>query len=502
MKILQTLLFLFLSHILLGQERNFQKEETDNIANRNGVHVPAVRLYNTHRMVQHHADSANKLLFASFVKTDENGKLISGFIAAIDINTKEIRWQIPVSENPLFNLSTDKIIHQEKKDALACYDAKTGKLLWKKAYRLAYASPEHDFAISKLGTVLELKEGNIVYKRNFTENDIWNDVQYLDKDNIVIACDGLHSVNLKTGYGWYYAASTFCRGCIANDRTEDIITNAALIASMILAGTVVIWTNAPENGDNAAGYCSNIIVNDDRIYFASKDKMLCLNKQGRKIWSSNLPKDSASKSAIFLMGDNIFFINKGYGIHNGKPLWRGENFIALYNKQNGTKAYSKSFEATENSLSYLLSGDTMLVHGGNYLHKINCSTGATIAKRATDSNTATYTTFANPDKYYEYTGNNNFESIAYKYPQMHLLTDKAGNAILLNEQLESVKNIPAENCWQAYKEYGNILLLRNNTQTVVLQNGNEILRAVGIDAEIIGNKLVCTNKNTVDIIDL
>jgi hypothetical protein len=68
--------------------------------------------------------------------------------------------------------------------------------------------------------------------------------------------------------------------------------------------------------------------------------------------------------------------------------------------------------------------------------------------------------------------------------------------------LENIKHITAENCWHAYKEYGNTLLLRNNTQTVVLQNGKERLRAVGIDAEIIGNKLVCTNKNTVYIIDL
>lgn len=500
MKILQTLLLLLTANILCAQPLAFKKEEKYNIANKNGTPVSAIRLYNDYNIIQHITDSANNLLFTSFAKTDENRKIISGFITAIDINTQELRWQIPVSENPLFNLSTDKIVHQEKKEALACYNAQTGKLLWKKTYRLAYVSPDHDFAISKLGTILELKEGNIVYKRNFTENDIWNDVQQLDKDNIVIACDGLHSVNLKTGYGWYYAASTLCKGCIANDRTEDIITNAALITSMFLAGTVIIWSNGPETGDNVAGYCSNIIVKDDRIYFASKDKMLCLNKQGKKIWSSNLPKDSASKSAIILMGDNILFINKGYGIHNGKPLWRGENFIALYNKQNGNKIYSKGFEAKENLLSYLLSGDTILIHGGNYLHKTDCRTGATIAKQATDNNGATHTTFANPDKYYEYAGNNSFENITNKYPRQHLLTDKAGNAILLNAQLESVKTITADNCWEAYKEYGNTLLLRNNTQTIVLQNGKEILRAVGTDAELVGNTLISYNGNHIDIV--
>ncbi len=500
MKILQTLLLVLTANILFAQPLALKKEEKYNIANKNGTPVSAIRLYNDYNIIQHITDSANNLLFTSFAKTDENGKIISGFITAIDINTQELRWQIPVSENPLFNLSTDKIVHQEKKEALACYHAQTGKLLWKKAYRLAYVSPDHDFAMSKLGTILELKEGNIVYKRNFTENDVWNDVQHLDKENIVIACDGLHSVNLQTGYGWYHASPTFCKDCIAADQTQEIIANAVALTSAVLTGTVVIWGGSYRTGNNVAAYCSNIIVNDDRIYFASKEKMLCLNKQGKKIWSSNLPKDSASKSAIFLMGDNIFFINKGYGIHNGKPLWRGENFIALYNKQNGNKIYSKGFEAKENLLSYLLSGDTILIHGGNYLHKIDCRTGATIAKLPTDYNTATHTTFANPDRYYEYAGNNSFESITNKYPGQHLLTDKAGNAILLNAQLESVKTITADNCWEAYKEYGNTLLLRNNTQTVVLQNGKEILRAVGTDAELVGNTLISYNGNHIDII--
>ncbi len=502
MKILQTLLLLLCANVIYAQETALRIEENRTAATKDGVPLASTRLRTTHYLVQHKTDTVNRLLFASFIDTNNQGKITSGFIAAIDIDKKEVRWQIPVTENPYFNLSTNKLVHQEKREALACYDAATGKQRWKKAYRLAYASPNYDFAMSKLGTALELNDGNIVYKRNFTENDLWNDVQYLDKDNIVIACDGLHSVNLKTGYGWYYATPTFCRDCVAGNQIDEIITTAAMVTSAFLTGTIMIWGNPYRTGYNVAGYCSNIIVDEDNVFFASKDKLLRLNAQGKKVWSVNLPKDSASGSAIYMMGDKIFFVNKGYGMFNGAPLWRGENFIALYNKQNGSKVYSKGFEAKEHLLSYLISGDTILIHGGNYLHKINCSTGATIAKQATDDATSKYETFADPNKYYECSDGEGMNLIANKYPENHLITQKANGAVLLDQNLQKIKTITAENCWEAYREDGDKRLLRNNKQTIVLQNGKEILRIDGTDAELTGHTLISNSEHYVDMIEL
>jgi outer membrane protein assembly factor BamB len=173
----------------------------------------------------------------------------------------------------------------------------------------------------------DLKTGKAKWVRKIEELEKWQSVIPSNDSNIIAYYSGMHCYNLYNGQGWDYKKimTKQANGKINNDQ----------IAAVILFGMIGVIAVSSNDGDYFSGLCSNVLTTDSNYYFASKNYLNCVSKNGVELWRKELPENLSGTTKIAFMGDAILLINTGTCIKNGQKFLYGYPYIATILKDNG-----------------------------------------------------------------------------------------------------------------------------------------------------------------------
>ena len=385
-----------------------------------------------------------------------NGKL-QGIITQYDLNTGKVSWSSRENYKNLRLFQTDKQLILSNSEQSRFINSKTNSSFDTK-HQVYFVSQKNNIALGyktdlyKTDYYLEginLTNGNILWKTKVPRNFGWNEVLYLNDTTLLIASDGLHSVNLANGGGWHYAATTGQKNYNAGKTAGNIGMGLLLIFGGF--GYFYIGENLLYNVN------SNVLIDNDFIYFASMKEIVKIDKNsGNIIWKKDLPKKEASNSLLFEKDNLIVMINQGFANFDDTTIPYGKPFFAAFNKETGEQKY---FSYTNNSY---------------YLVDI-----------------------------YITDDNNNFFSLK-KSDETKLFLSPDKKIFILDEYFNINKTKNYEDFYVFYAEIGENKLIGNATKTFIIDKNGAKLAEIpaSYNAVLKGNKLFEKKGNIIEVINL
>ena len=340
-------LTLLIPAITFSQKTDFQVFHNEKVMGKNLVdnsQIKGSEYKFPDRIQETFLDTTTGFLTVQLRGLSKNGKWLKskGHILLYDLNKKKLKWskKIAYQVSSLQQFSSTMIFTVANKSY--CLDINNGNELWKVKNNIYYVDPINNIGIgyrfknltgySNELEGINLKKGNVIWKRELNREYGWNDVYYSNDSTMIVVAAGLHAINLNNGKGWDYNTITGKK-----DYTETIAKNAVGVIAGLLTGTSVIATGHNLVRDIVS---NRLVVDSSYTYFASKEQLAKVDIQtGEVIWKHPFPSDLASKSSIFMNDSLVFMVNKGFAFMGQRQLDFGKPFIAAFDRQTGKQKY-------------------------------------------------------------------------------------------------------------------------------------------------------------------
>lgn len=188
-------------------------------------------------------------------------------------------------------------------------------------YALVYANNVDDVL-----SVFDVHTGSTVYTVTIPRQENWADAVNLNDSIVVIAAGGLHCLNVKRGLLWSYAMKT------AVPALGTMVYSPALAASLKKTGNGKITAT----GDAfITQVSSNILVKNNRIYFANSQKAICVELDGKIVWQCDLSDYEPAKMVLNYTEQGIVLVNFGLGVHSGNFVILNSPFVLQLSNETG-----------------------------------------------------------------------------------------------------------------------------------------------------------------------
>ncbi len=424
-------------------------------------------------------DTVNNYLTIQLRGLSKNGKWLEnkGSVVRYDTDERRVLW----SEKIAFQLASIEqfgsfTLHTTGGKSF-CLNNETGEQLWEVKNSILFADP-----VAKIGlgyklqaskgkeNILEgidLTNGQPIWQREISREYSWNDIFYLNDSTLLIGASGLHTLNIFDGTGWDYTTVTGKK-----DYTASAIGTGLGIAAGLLTGTY-----AASTGHNLVrDVVSNVIIDSLNIYFASKEHLVKLNREGKAIWQKSLPSDLTSKSRIFKSGENLIMVNRGYAYMGYRQLDFGTPFIASFDISSGDQNYlvTVSNEKKEIIKGLDQNDDSLFFVYNDHVSKYAISDGQQIIDQSFNIEEFGELNYFMGDQVFIQR-----DSLFLSLPQMdsskHYLYTNSGTVLILNSNLEIENKIEAEDFYIFYLNKNDKKFIAKGNQTYVIDtNGNKV----------------------------
>lgn len=308
----------------------------------------------------------------------------TGNIIQYDIKNQKVLWSKKIAYQSSNLQQFSKTMIHTVANKSYCLDINTGNELWEVKNNIYFVDPIDNIGIgykfkSSTGYSnelegIDLKNGNVVWKRDLNREYGWNNVFYTNDSTMIVVAAGLHAINIKTGKGWDYNTVTGKK-----DYTGTAAANAVGVGLGLLTGTFVMST-----GHNLVrDLVSNTITDSSNIYFASKEQLVKIDKQsGETLWKYPFSNDLASKSSIIMNDSVIFMINKGIAFMGYRQLDFGKPFFAAFDRLSGKQKFLSLINVKDDPiLSYQIQNREIFLVFKNRIAKYSMETGNLIAEK-------------------------------------------------------------------------------------------------------------------------
>lgn len=453
-------------------------------------------------------DSISELLT---IQTNYNEKNIE--LIVYDLKTKKLLWRKLVNFKKNEIVILNKYILLSNKDKTICYNKLDGNEIWHSRRELMYVNQKNEVAFSyythfdksnpdKLIEAISLSDGKKIWTRNIDRYYGWNEIKNINDSTILLSASGLHFINLKNGKGWDYDALTG----ETIPHTNSPLINAAVFASNMAFGlmggyTVFYFTHTE---DLYWDLCSNIVISEKQIYYASKQTITSIDFNGNVIWQTKLPKDITGNSVLALHDSLILLINKGYALKGKETIFYGTPFLACFDKKNGAQFYLKkiSLEANAitdfriiNSAYYLLQKNKIGIYSLENGEFINWELISDIQKQKNNA-------FIDPQNFLikDYSTS----QISQKYDSLLYILLPQNGIIAFNNQLVEKDRINYENLLFKSHTTDDYLFFVNKDEIIVTEKNMKQVGRIKIKNQPIfyNNKILFFNEEKVNIVNL
>ena len=242
------------------------------------------------------SDTASNQLIFSTRKKDPSGRLYvnKGFIAGLDCANDSINW---LYESLRFDLNlTGDFLLFSNDTKTSRYDKKHGFEVYDFSDRIVYTIAANNTGLTYINpkvkdelSCLSLLNGAQLWSAAIPRKEDWMDVKYLNDTTLIIAANGIYAVNINRGLLWSHALLT------AEKNQKSLVYSVVNKANVQKINTSY-KTSTEDNLLSHLG--SNILIDDEVIYFAGKEKLLAVKTNGELLWELDLKKLPISKMIL------------------------------------------------------------------------------------------------------------------------------------------------------------------------------------------------------------
>lgn len=385
-------------------------------------------------------------------------------------------------------------------------DNLTGQQLWEIKTTLVFADPIEKIGLGyriqarkgkeKVLEGIDLTSGESIWQREINREYSWNEVFYLNDSTLLIAASGLHTLNIFDGSGWDYHTVTGKK-----DYTASAVGTGLGIAAGLLTGTFAVSSGH----DLVRDVVSNIIVDSTSIYFASKEHLVKLNKEGQVQWQKSLPEDLTSKSSIFKYKNVLVMVNRGYAFMGYRQLKFGTPFIASFDLKTGEQNFLVTLNNEKKEFIQWMDqkDDELLLVFNEHISRYSLTEGNLISDQhfALDK-FGGLNYFLGEQVFVE--RDSLFISLPALDTSKNYLYVKNGKVLVLNSDLEIEDEVRTEDFYIHYLDRGNKRFIAKADKTFIIDaEGRKIAEVAASDRSIFLNgKLYDAQEQSFQVIDL
>jgi hypothetical protein len=341
---------------------------------------------------------------------------------------------------------------------------------------------------------VDLATGEDVWHRDIPRDYGWNGSYQPNDSTLIILASGVHFINLKTGKGWDVEMATGKK-----DYSGTVATNIAGAALGLLTGTFMYSTGH----NTVTALSSNALIKDEKIYVASKKNLICLDFNGKERWITPMPKDSMSKSSIFIHDSTLYMVNHGYAYFDGKEISFGKSFIAAYDLGTGKTLYQDAVSGVDIIADIHLDRDNIVLLTKDKLLKYELQSGKLITDIAIKN--------SKDDPLTNFVGNQVFENKDSVYQSVVLsdttnlvVATKKNILITFDKNLNAVKEQNFDELHVKKYEWASGSVLMSKKDIIFLDKGNKAKAFIKGEYSFYftGNKLFLVHEKTLIEINL
>jgi hypothetical protein len=506
MRLLYTLVFLcvcFSSKLLSQMQAESIKVTTTQVGvSAISINSLIAKTYNfAYSLYDYKPDTITKQLFFSSRQMGEASTstyLSRGFFAAINTINDSVKW---VNESSLYNIMvTGKNLLLSNEVKSVKYNKLHGYDEIRYDAKLFYSNEKYNrgFMYDKtqpnLLKCVNLTVGNEVWTCSIPREENWVDTQYLNDSTLLIAAGGLHAVSLKSGLLWSFPISTALK------------TNRSFVYSNAKYKTIqeissVIKTSAEDN--LVRQIASNILKDNNHIYFAGKEKLIAVTHSGKQAWQVDLKNYPTSKMLITKTDSSLILVNFGLATHSNNFVTWGKPFIIEIDPISGKILTQFDLSNIENLADFVRTDNAFIFASKNDVQEVKPgSTELKTVLSLSEHKYGEFVDFIDGDEYY-ILKEGYFVPLNFINDQVNYF--RADNNKIYGIEGEELKyEYHYTELFKLDKKYKNRTILYNDQKTLITNSTFELLFTINLAEKnvILNNKIFFMGKSKIYELDL
>jgi len=443
-----------------------------------------------------------------------------GALLFLDFTNDSIVWQRKLPYEVIEIQCDRNIIFKHKKHNNKTYllDPASGSVTKELAHDVFYISEDNiglgykKIPSNKTDSLygIDMNANSILWSRKINRKFGINEIFPFNDSTVLLSASGLHTVNLNNGQGWSMDAVT----------GKEVKSTATYVGIGLAFGVIGVSVMAAIDGMDDRegknmqvrlyGMESNILLDGEFIYYASKDEVFKVDRKGDLIWKKDVRgnrnefKERNSRSFISLQGDDLLVIGRGVAFSPKKQIKHGTPRFSSYDKHTG--------ECKSNFLLKRIVNGPVLDYKSNN-NSIGLLTRDTLMEVMSNNNVKRLSlSFKKKGRAIGFLENNQFiaveDSILVKisdvYPEnYHVLTSK-GIVYRIDENLEIQEHKNKLNYWSVVGQFQSYTVLSlPDTILIINEYGKKIATFSNVSNSCISkNMLYLSEGNKLKVIDL
>jgi len=426
------------------------------------------------RVASYFLDTATNTLTLQVRKLSKNGKKFKnkGEVVLFDLERKKVRWRKPFNYNSQFLLQSNNYLIETKANKSYGISLETGNRLWEVNNELTYLDPftpvglgytaQTFFSTEDRLFAVHLKTGRLLWTRTIDNKYGWDDYYHISDSVMVIASSGVHSLNLFTGKGWDYEAKTG-----KDDYTGTIVSNLIGIAASIMTGSLD-YLSPNTDYTKITNIASNLIEDSAFLYFSSRDRIACVEKDSGKVfWSSKLPKNMTGKTTLHIHKLILYAVCYGYAYSEGEKIFQGHPYVAAFDILNGSQKYFHPLPSDEIIHTLYFKEDRVFIMLKNSMISYDLAEGKTLSIESYKTDSIGTLTYFLSDEVYFNNQSAIFNVTRSDTTKQYIYTSK-GKILILDEEMKIVKLIDYPEPLVSYATSGPYTFLSQGEKTIIV----------------------------------
>jgi len=318
-------------------------------------------------------DTAEGKLYFTVREMDGSGKFYknNGYQYAMNLNSDSIEWVNDVRKFDLSNSQDPLIISSEVSSSI--FNKSTGLEKFQHKGRFFYVDSKYKVGLyypavkgaQKKVLGVNLEDGLDLYSLEMPNEFDLVEIKRYNDSLVLFVSGGLYCLNIKTGITWNI-----------QDVTGEGI-KGKLIQSIINPNAFRVqhssYLSSPAE-DVITQICSNLLLHDGLIYFASKNNLYCVSSDGSINWKTDLTTYPVSKSALYTSGGKLFLLNLGVASFKENQIVYGSPFLLQADLNTGGINYQNPLPMFNYPIDFQITNDLVLA-GKNNLYFITLENG-------------------------------------------------------------------------------------------------------------------------------
>jgi hypothetical protein len=288
-----------------------------SIPNQGTINETEYQLPKTSKVEQVAYDDSLKSILIKYSVGKEGGFLF------YNLENKKIAWTAKSDMSLSLMRSNDLLLRDPKGEKL--YDAVSGDFIRNTEPYLYFLNSGKTLVLSPDSFALvDVRNGKRFWKQPGHE---WTGVREVFENGewVYVVAEGLHGLNLENGTKWEYLTSTYWKNV-----GKEVAKMAAV--ACISLGTVV----PNYMPDVTMNMNSDPLVVEDKIFFAARDKMVCLDKlTGKIIWEIKIEPELEEMSLYNVSENEIALVGVGYKTVNYAVRQSDPPTVRIIRKEDG-----------------------------------------------------------------------------------------------------------------------------------------------------------------------